>query len=350
MASPTRPIAAWLLREQLPFVRAVAERAGCLLVAVGSPQRGHSASIASEIGSECTAFDDPRSMLMQAPGEAVWLATGSGFGAGHAQEDAAAIAAARSRNARVISTDPMPSNVLDLSSGWLRDSGSAPPAHWVRFAALPRLSRPVREAAETLATFGAPRAAHVECWSSPLQGSLGARLIGACDFLSNLFGEAETVDAAYVGPRTGAGIHPLPGETLADLHGDLFATLRFADGRAASVSCSNAAGRWSVGATLISDNGRLRFYDDGFEWAGPMGEKRDDMRLRGITRGADDAESRSVAAFADSIARLLDPGLPDSSPTDVGSVLSIAQAALLSARTGHPESPATIRRLLNISL
>ena len=63
-------------------------------------------------------------------------------------------------------------------------------------------------------------------------------------FLS-LLGEPETIDAAYIAPGHGKGVHALPGESLRGLEGDLTANLRFADGRAAGLAVSNQGARWT---------------------------------------------------------------------------------------------------------
>ena len=50
--------------------------------------------------------------------------------------------------------------------------------------------------------------------------------------------------------------------------------------------------------------------------------------------------------MAEGLGRVLDPSSGDATPTDHVAILTTAQAALLSCRTGQGESPATIRRML----
>jgi len=321
----------------------VAQAAGVDIVGAGSPVKGQSGLLAAGLG--CAALDDLRSTLATADADLVWLASAGDFGAGGEQDDSRAVAAATGRNIKIASLEPIPQSALDLQSGgWL--TGLPRPADSLRFLGLPRLSRSFREAAEALLAFGPPRMLIIDTWSLREEGSLAARLLGAIDLTLSLMGEPETIDAAFVGPMTGTGLHALPGETFQGLHGDLWAGLRFANGACASIGASNVAGRWNTTATLLSGQGRLRIYDDGFEWIGPDGTRHDQLRIRKEERGEPASASHSVAALADGLRRLLDDTVPDSGPVSMEAILTIGQAALLSARTAQPESPATIRRMM----
>src|SRR5690606_29923013 len=122
------------------------------------------------------------------------------------------------------------------------------------------------------------------------------------------------------------------------------ASLRFDDGRTASLVASDHAGRWNRTVTLLGEGGRLRLFDDGFEWIDPGGEKVDSSRAS--TREAPGAwGAHEVAAIADDLSRRLDPAIPAVGPVDHASVLALCQATLLSARTGQCESPASIHRM-----
>jgi predicted dehydrogenase len=245
---------------------------------------------------------------------------------------------------RVFAGEPVPSNVLELDvGGWT--SLSPAPAATLRTLGLPRLSRVFREAAETLAAFGDARSVLIEHWAAPHHGSLAARLIGAIDLAHSLVGETETIDAVHVPSGVGGLAARGSDRSLLGHHGDLNATLRTADGRSALVAVSNAAARWNWCVTLLGEKGRLRFYDDGFEWLGPEGEKRDEHRDPARTRGSA-APDHAAAVMSDSLCRMLDDSLPDPGPLNVSSVLPAAHAAFLSARTSHPENPGTIRRMI----
>jgi hypothetical protein len=94
--------------------------------------------------------------------------------------------------------------------------------------------------------------------------------------------------------------------------------------------------------TLVGVSGRLRVLDHGFEWVGPDGRIVDEMRAGDSASGLEGA----AAAMADALGRLMDDAIPSPAPTDHAAVLSMAQALLLSTRTGEAESPGTIRRMM----
>lgn len=338
-----RRVAVWLAPEQAPLVQEVARVAELSLVAAGSPARGQSTAVAASLGA--APADDLRAMLATVQADLIWIASPDTFGAGASLDDAANIQAAHTRGVKLATLEPIPAAALDLvSGGWTGDN--ARPVDALRLCPLTRLSAPFREAADVIESFGHIRTLAVEAWGNPAEGSLGARLYGALELILTLMGEPETIDAAFVSPGHGRGVHALPGESLRGLHGDLTANLRFADGRAASLVASDQGGRWNRTATLVGPRGRFRVFDDGFEWIGPDGAKLDESRPPSRSRGRDPLPSHAVSALADSLARLLDPSIPDPGPTDHASILAMSQATLLSARTGQPESPATIRHMV----
>lgn len=343
-------IVVWLEPNQVELVRDVALAAGLTIVGAGSPSRGQAGGVAGQL--KARVIDDLRALLAtgsvtsgaERDIDLVWILAPADFGLDPSGNDAKAILQARAKGVRIASLEPIPPTALDLAgSGWAEVQGAARPADAIRFCPLLRLAKPFREAAEVVGELGTVRTASLESWSAPHEGSLGAGLFSAMEFLRALFGEPESIDAAYVGPQYTPGVHPLPGETLRDLHGDLTANLRFSAGRAAALALSNQAGRWNRSATLVGDGGRLRVHDDGFEWVGPDGRKIDEMRAKAGGGGGG-----SVAALSDALSRLADPAMPDDGPSDLGAVLSMGQAALLSARTGQPESPATVRRMAGV--
>jgi hypothetical protein len=335
VTNETHTTVIWARPEQAGFLRAVADSAGLAVVGAGSPVRAQSGTVAGAFG--VAAVDDLRALLAETDAKLVLIGAVEDFGG--RPEDARAVSAARGRGVKIASMEPVPASALELTeAGW----NSATNVEAVRFVGLPRTGRPFREAAESLAAFGAARTMLIESWGGPEHGSLGARLFWALELALQLLGEPEAIDAAY----QGAGVAGPPAMNLTQLHGDITAKLRGGDGRIALIAASDQAGRWNSSATLLSGLGRLRFYDDGFEWIGPDGQKRDELRIG--SRRAAPVVDHAVRAIADSITRLLDPAVPEPAPVDVGAVLRVAQAALLSARTGQPESPGTIKRMLAV--
>jgi predicted dehydrogenase len=338
-----RRMAAWIAPEQVALVREVAGAAELSLTAAGSPARGHTQSVASALGA--AAIDDLRAMLASVEAELVLIGAPGSFGASAPGADAEAVLAAHARGTRIATLEPIPASALDLGA-WLSQGVGIRPADALRFVPLLQHAAPFRQAEEVLRHFGHIRTAVIDSWSLPHEGTLGARLFGALALAQALLGEPESIDAAYASPAQGSGIHPLPGETLRGLAGDITACLRFADGRIASVTCSDQGGRWNRAATLAGPAGRLRIFDDGFEWIGPGGDKLDELRPRRAGGRGAAQPAHAVEALADSLSRLLDPGNLDATPLDHATIMAMAQATLLSARTGEPESPSTIKHMV----
>lgn len=338
----SRKAVVWLGPEQVGLARAVARAAELEIVGAGSAAKGMSGHVAAELGTK--QVDDLRAALATAACDLVWIAAPGAFGAGSGHEDASAVARAHGRGVKIASLEPIPGAALDLVSGaWTAEPPAISPASLVRLCPLGRHWGALRDAAEVVAAFGEAATVCAESWCTPVEGTLGARLYGCLELVHGVMGEPETIEAAFVSAGVGRGVHGLPGETLRDLHGDIAATMRFADGRAANLVASNRAGRWNRTLTMIGTEGRLRVYDDGHEWIGAGGERRDQSRQR--SRG-DAPAAHAVDAMAESLTRMLEPGVPEAPPTEHAAVLAIAQAAILSCRTGQAESPATIRRMV----
>lgn len=334
-----RRVIAWLEADQIDLVRDTLRAADLTLVGAGSPVRGQSGVVAGALS--CPPNDDLRKVLSQSDCELVWLASAGDFGS--SLNDPGAVLEARTRNVRIACLPPVPASAIELSTmGWL-DEPSA--AKSLRFVGLPRFGRSFRDAVDVLAQFGTPRYVDVQCWSRPGEGGLGAKLFAAVDLVQFVLGEPERVMATHIPPESERGSRPPTPERLAGISGELMAQLRFSDGRGASIEVSDSAGRWNIAVTMVSASGRLRVYDDGFEWIGHDGAKRDELRLRKRDELHAHPPAHAVSTLADQLARLLDPAMPDIGPVNLKAVLSTSQAALLSVRTGQAESPSTISRM-----
>ncbi|MBL8758538.1 MAG: hypothetical protein JNK35_08925 [Phycisphaerae bacterium] len=366
-ASPDRPdegqtAGVWMRPEQVELVEAAASLGGLRIEAAGCAEAGRSLPLAERLGAK--PLDDVRAALASTRARVFILASAEGLLGERAAEDAALLRECAERGTRVVSLEPVPASIVELASGapggsidgaedvaWARET-------WARFVPRSRGTRAMRDAADVLAQFGVVRSASIECLGAPAHGTLGARLLDAVDLVLGLMGEPEGVDASYTGAHGGQAVHSLPGETLRGLHGDVSAHLRLADGRACTILASNQAGRWERVVTLLGTGGRLRIYNDGFEWIGIGGERVDQSRARRggpardafkppTARGAEiDAPSGFAAAVAEQISELLRTGPSATGDAmDASRALAVAQAALLSARTGEGESVSTIRRM-----
>lgn len=331
----------WLRPEQLPLAHEVANLCDLEIEAAGSSQRGRSSELAAALSTE--PADDLRSTLAETGANLVLLLDPGDFGAEPNPTDDRALAAAKSRGVKIASLEPIPATALALHTpgvGDPVDDVTIPDP--VRFLPQSRQSKRHREASEVIEQFGYVRTLTIEQWNTPAEGSLGSLLFSALDLAIGILGVPETADAQFVSPAHGQGVHTVAGDSLRALSGDLTALLRFSDGRGATIVASDHAGRWNRVVTMLGPSGRLRIYDDGFELVNAAGEKVDESRQRRTVK----SPAHSVAAIADAIDRLLDPHAAVPPPLDHMGILTTAQAALLSTRTGQPESPDTIRRMV----
>lgn len=335
----------WTDEQRAACMKAVASAAGLVVVGAGCGVKGRSSAVAGVF--DCPVVDDLRRALTDGECDAVLIASAGDFGAAASPSDAQAVLHAHQRGVRVLTLEPLPASALELAGPWTTPGpGGVRPLDGLAFVPLVRAARPYREAAEVLEMFGQPRTLLIEACCRAEEGSLGARLFGAIEVLLTLLGEPDSVDAAYAPPQRGPLI-PQLGETLRETHGDITANFRFADGRAAAVLVSNRSGRWSRNITMLGGEGRLRIFDDGFEWVNEAGEPVDASRE--VKRRGETPTSRSVQIIADAVSRVLDPAVPAESPLDEAGILAVCQATLLSTRTGSAESPSTIRRMMQVS-
>lgn len=327
----------WLEPHQAAMVRAVADRVGLELVGAGCPEPKLATQVASALG--VAPHDDLRATLASADCDVLLIASAGLFGHGLTAGEAGAIDEAASRSVRIVTLDPMPASAMDASGGrWERVRSGRPPIDAIRFVPLLRTSRVLRELADPIGSFEFVRTMWVEAVCRPEQGTLGSRLFAACDLVVSVLGVPELVDAAFARPLPGRSLHALPGDTLRGLSGDMTLNLRFADGRACGIIASDRAARWSSEVRLLGEGGEIRAGEGGFTWLGGDG---------GVIETwvhPEGADRSGIDAIAAGLVDALD-GRGSEGPIDVLTVLSVTQAALLSARTGQAESPETMRRI-----
>ncbi len=337
--SPSIPAAVWLDANQLALSRAIAQRAGLAIVALGGPAAERGRATSAGLGAERT-LDDLRSTLADAGGglavACVLVLSRQGIGS----DDLTALATAHTRRVVVAGIEPVPGRLEELTSGAWQGRPGLPRAI-ERGAALGRFraGTAMRNAREMLAAFGAIRSAWVRCQATPCDGSLGARLVDGLDLLQDLLGEPEGVVAAAT------HLHAAQGADLTTLSGELCITLTYPDGAVASVLATDRSHAWRRDLTLLGEAGVVRMNDDSFAWNHADGSLRDEWRSPD-PRPPDLFESASAEELARSLTRLLNPHAGNEPPGDFEGVLATAHAALLSARTRSVESPGTIRRMM----
>lgn len=343
MTTALRTMAVWLEPQHLPLVRETLGLLGVKPVLAGSPTRGQSRTIATEL--DCASADDLRGVMVEGEAQLVWIVSAGAFG-DSAESDAQAASAARGRGVHVVTSDALPTSALDAAGpAWAAGEGASSPAQSLRFAPALRTCRAVRESAEILAEIGRPRVVFVASLASASESTLGARLFDAAEIVRGFMGEAESVHAAFAPINAPTSTPAPPAESLRGLAGDLSISLRWADGRAASIVASDRACGWQRRVTVIGEKGRLTLTDTDVEWHNAQGQVAEHSRL---SKKKGETASPAAMAYAEAIGRLADPAIPDDGPSDTLGVLTLCQTILLSARTKQAESLATIRRMIEV--
>jgi hypothetical protein len=329
-ADPKRCLV-WHSAAQFDLVHEVAALAGLEVVAAGTPERGR--SVAGLWGEDVGAPDDLRAAIASADGiDLVLLADPGGFGEDPA--DAAAVESLMRRGARVLSFEPIPPSAASISGGWGVSLDGTPLYALVGFAGYARATPVFREAFEALEQFGLVTAFAANCTAGPAAGSLGARLLSVMELVHPIAGEPEFINASLAQPRE---TRPGRNDRLHELRGTMTANIRFADHRAATILVSAATEPWHRGITILGEGGRMRIWDDGFRWTAPDGSTVDEHRAEAAPAG--NPAARHLAASVEAVFQTAPPRIYATS------VLAMAEAALLSTRTGSAESPEMLRRV-----
>lgn len=317
---------AWIDTEDAAIVASAVRSAGLDLVAVGCPQRGQAQGLAERMGVE--PMTDLRAAVASTEaGLVLMTTTGASRDAQHL--DARTVSAADGRGVRLATTVPFASGYIEAAeTGFFRETAGARTSEVVHLVPRPRRHEVFRSSAEVLEAFGHVRLITVEAQSPARCGALPAALMGAVDTVLALAGTPELVDAATVGSPKG----------VVDLAGEINFLLRFPDGRSGHVAATDGPA-WGWRVTLWGEAGRLTLRPSGFDWFEPGGERRDEFRAEPGRRDYTDTLSRAIR-------ELTDPSAPKGPATNWIDLLSTAEAALLSTRTGQPESPGTIARAM----
>jgi hypothetical protein len=339
MAVSPGQVGVWVSPERLPLVREAVTACGLTVSHAGSPDAGQTRRVAADL--HAAPEDDLRRLIVDPSGP-----TGPGLvliadAAPDTALDARTIAMAAARGVRVATLEAIPGSAMAMAEGGWLEGGYAAGQGGRWFLGAMRTGRIARDAAEVLAHVQDASAVWVESVCGPHEGSMGARLLDALDQVRSLAGEAESVAASFT--PAFAGSPAAPGETLTGLAGTMVVTLRLAGNRSAGVVVSDRASAWRRAVTVLSPKGRLTMTDFALEWRDPTGAVIDAVPPdEAPTWPAASVLTAALARFADTSAAAEGPG-------DLAAVMAMAQAALLSARTGQAESPGTIRRMVGLA-
>jgi len=339
--SPTPPTApptaiVWCEQSHARFAREVCDAIGARVLAAGTPQG------AAEHFQDAAKIDDIRHALLSQDADLALLATARTSGDDETADlldEPSLMRDARKRIRTIVTTCPSPTGVRLAPSPGESDRQS------VRFVPRFNMLSSFSHARDALETFESVRSLSFSSRCAPAHGTLGARLLDAMLTVHTVLGVPENIDASIITPQQTAGIHRATPEALSQLSGDLTANLRFASPRAASITLSDRGGRWFRGVALVGAPGCVRIDDDSFEFIDPEGAVVDSSRDEGTGSTPD---GPAVRVISRQIAEAMDPRVPPPPQQDLREVLSMCQAAILSARTGEPESPGTILRLSNL--
>lgn len=336
VSSPARRAVLWLNAEQEGIARRLCDRLNLQITGVG-PAGRDGAALARSFDAELK--DDIRNVVADSEIELIVVLSLDAT-TRSALSDAVTLAHLAQEGAPALFiTEPFASSLLDVKR--LRTAQPQWASH-VQF--LPRFlaAKGATAATASLESFGRCRSLDYASRCARHHSSLAARLCDAMEFVYAVLGEPESIDASLSGVESPSGLRLVAGDSLSDIAGDLNAHLRYSDGRAAAISLSDQAGAWFRGATLLGVGGCLRFDDRSFQWIDTKGAVLDESPTR-------ESELVDVAdLIADQIEAAPDRRSAMMPPDRIADSYALAEAALLSARTGQPESPTTIRKMIGM--
>ncbi len=330
----------WLEPDQATTLKRVLDRADIELIGAGSPDSARIGQVASDLG--CEPVDDLRHALASTDADLILLASPARFADQAQDADLDGLKSAHARNVCVATLEPIPAAVNGIGgtsfAEVLQTGAINELAHMMPMT---RCTPMIDELCAVLETFAPIRSCTITLGLPRALGSLGARLFDAMDLVRSLVGVPNIIEAGYSSPTAGRGLHPLPGQSLRDLHGEFSLNLRFSDGRHAALLLSDQVGATMTSITMLGNEGHLIADNAGFKWFNPDGEMIDSYTSP-ETKDADPSE----IALANQLVELCSGVGPKRAPTDPSSVLSMTHATLLSTRTGQGESPRAVEQLL----
>lgn len=335
----------WLNPDQAPTLKRVLAHADIELIAAGSPDSGRTGQVASDLN--CDPVDDIRVALTSIDADLLILAAPGSFADQANDADLDALKAAHARNLSVATFEPIPATSTGIGGTSYVDALSTGALdELVQMIPLTRHTPLIDELYTVLETFGPIRSCNITLGMPQLIGSLGARLFDAMDLIRSLVGVPGVVDASYISPSAGRGMHPLPGQSLRYLHGEFTLNLRFSDGRCGAVLLTNQVGASTIHLNMLSAEGHIIADHTGFKWFNPSGKMIDSYTTPDLGKTDANNLDPSEIAVANQLIELCSGVGPQRAPIDYQGVLSMAHATLLSTRTGQGESPRAVDQLL----
>lgn len=274
--------------------------------------------------------DDLRKLVVERPAAFLFLATMDGVG----HED---LAAAAAQETTILTLEPLAADLPELERLAGRTPGSRDGRTVLsRVARVPTFTQSpgYLRSSDPHEVLGDRRLIACESCGRPETGSLFARLYDAWHTVLGFAPLPESIDASLSGP-----MNDIP-DDLRRVHGQIAAHARMPDGHNAVVHVADNASDHRRRLHVVSPQAELRISDTGYDLRHADGAIVDegDVKPGGVT-------------FIDLVAaqwrRLLDrpPGFSDAPPGREAEALACCLAALLSARTGQPESP---RKLMDL--
>lgn len=339
----------WLEPSQARFAHRLAERAGWRIAAAGFPKASARADPATDAAAHLgidAPFTDLRHALATTDARLLVVLSplpdeGEKPGALSPLDDPQLIDTCRSRDIDLLTLEPVPGALINLP--WQTEPQA--PGPLLRQTPLFRRSTVFAQARELLPLIGTARAIWASFCSPPGHGTLAARLVDACAALEALPAGSlpDTVDATLAPTHARGAVHLAPPERLRHLRGDLTANLRLNSGAAASIALCDHAGPWHRRLRVVGDQATIELSDNTLTITDPQGNSLESAPAPKQPAPAIDAVEITASQARAELERRTVP-----EPINWPAVLSLAEAALLSARTGQNESPATLLRMAGV--
>ncbi|MGV6815471.1 MAG: hypothetical protein ACWA5W_10770 [Phycisphaerales bacterium] len=330
----------WTTPEQAPTLKRILERANIELVGAGCPDQARGGQVASDLG--CALIDDLRVGFASTDTDLLLLGDPGLFADQPTDSDLDMIKAAHAQGMTITTLEPIPAMVNGMGGSSFAEAMSTGSLNELTHVLpMTRHTPLIDELGTALETFGPTRSFSLTLGAPHTLGSLGTRVFDAMDLIRSLIGVPNMIDAGYIAPHTGRGLHPLPGQSLRNLHGEFSINLRFADGRCGSMLLSDQVGSSIFQLTLLGSEGHILANTQGFRWFNPAGVEIDCHSI-----ASEDSLDPTERAFVDQLIERCSGVGPHRAPIDYAGVLSMTHSTLLSSRTGQGESPHAVEHLM----